>query len=120
MSTLTSMPTMQAPLPISAVHRITVDEYERIIAAGAIEDPCRVELIDGFMVDRMGKNAEHGYATKQALKAVEVRLPAGWTCARKSRCAFPTTTSRSRTLPSSVAATLITNTASPQPPTWHC
>src|SRR5689334_4470327 len=32
------------------LHRITVDEYERITAAGALEDPGRIELIDGYMV----------------------------------------------------------------------
>ncbi len=75
MSTLTSTQTMP-PAPLS-VHRITVDEYERIIAAGALEGPARVELIDGDLLDKMGKNAEHDYATKQALKAFECRLPAG-------------------------------------------
>ncbi len=35
MCTLRSTPTTPAPLASSVVHRITVDEYERIIAAGA-------------------------------------------------------------------------------------
>jgi hypothetical protein len=48
--------TMPVPFASPAVHRITVDEYERIIEAGALEDPGRVELIDGYMVDKMGKN----------------------------------------------------------------
>ena len=34
------------------IRRITVDEYERIIEAGALEDPSRVELIDGYMVQK--------------------------------------------------------------------
>jgi Uma2 family endonuclease len=89
MSTLTSMPSMAAPFASPAVHRITVDEYERIIAAGALEDPGRVELIDGYMVDKMGKNAEHGYATKQTLKAFESRLPAGWTWRKEEPVRIP-------------------------------
>jgi Uma2 family endonuclease len=89
MSTLASTPTTPAPFASSAVHRITVDEYERIIAAGALKDPGRVELIDGYMVDKMGKNAEHGYATKQALKALERRLPAGCTWRKEEPVRIP-------------------------------
>ena len=89
MSTLTSTPTMPAPLASSVVHRITVDEYERIIAAGALEDPASVELIDGELVDKMGKTAEHGYATKQTLKALEGRLPAGWTSRKEEPVRIP-------------------------------
>jgi Uma2 family endonuclease len=71
----TTQPRVSSPRP----HRITVDEYERIIEAGVLEDPGRVELIDGEMVDKMGKSAEHGYATKKTIRAVDGRLPSGWT-----------------------------------------
>jgi Uma2 family endonuclease len=71
----TTRTTVLSPRP----HRITVDEFERIIEAGALEDPGRVELIDGEMVDKMGKSAEHGFATKKIIRALEVRLPPGWT-----------------------------------------
>src|SRR5947208_2204015 len=69
-------PPALAPPPL---HRITIDEYERIIRAGALNDPDRVELIDGYMVDKMGKSAEHGDSTKKIIKALEARLPHGWT-----------------------------------------
>ena len=71
------------------LHRITVDEYERIIASGALEDPSRVELIDGYMVDKMGKNAGHRYTTKEALKALDNRLPAGWTSRKEEPVRIP-------------------------------
>ena len=74
-ATTTQPPRVLSPRP----HRITVDEYERIIEAGVLEDPGRVELIDGEMVDKMGKSAEHGYTTKKTLRALEGRLPSGWT-----------------------------------------
>jgi Uma2 family endonuclease len=61
------------------LHRISVDEYERIIRAAALDEPDRVELIDGYLVDKMGKSAEHGYATKKAIKAIEPMLAADWT-----------------------------------------
>jgi Uma2 family endonuclease len=80
---------MPRPFESPPVHRITVDEYERIIAAGALEDPGGVELIDGTLVDKMGKNAEHGYATKQGLKALESRLPPDWTWRKEEPVRIP-------------------------------
>jgi Uma2 family endonuclease len=76
-----AQPKRSSPPPSGTppLHRITVDEYERIIASGALEDPSRVELIDGYMVDKMGKNADHRYTTKETLKALDSRLPPGWT-----------------------------------------
>ena len=87
MSTATATrPPASSPPPL---HRITVDEYERIIEAGALEDPSRVELIDGYMVDKMGKNAAHRYTTKETLKALESRLPAGWTSQKEEPVRIP-------------------------------
>ncbi len=81
----TTRPTVSSPSP----HRITVDEYERIIEAGALEDPSRVELIDGYMVDKMGKNAAHRWTTKEVLKALDSRLPAGWTSQKEEPVRIP-------------------------------
>ena len=81
-----SSPHSSGTLPL---HRITVDEYERIIASEALEDPSRVELIDGYMVDKMGKNAGHRYTTKEALKALDSRLPPGWTSQKEEPVRIP-------------------------------
>ncbi|MGP0062403.1 MAG: Uma2 family endonuclease, partial [Isosphaeraceae bacterium] len=86
MSTATmTQPTVSIPRP----HRITVDEYDRIIEAGALEDPSRVELIDGYMVDKMSKNAAHRWTTKEVLKALDSRLPAGWTSQKEDPVRIP-------------------------------
>jgi Uma2 family endonuclease len=69
--------------------RITVDEYERITEAGALEDPSRVELIDGSMVEKMAKNTAHRYTTKETLKALDSRLPAGWTSQKEEPVRIP-------------------------------
>src|SRR4051812_27040760 len=80
MSSITSTIPMTKSTPFTppGLRRITVDEYERIIRAGALNDPERVELIDGYLVDKMGKSVEHGYATKKIVKALEALFPAGW------------------------------------------
>jgi Uma2 family endonuclease len=59
--------------------RITVDEYDRIIASGSLNDPKRVELIDGYMVTKLAKSPEHSFSTKEALKALDRLLPPGRT-----------------------------------------
>jgi Uma2 family endonuclease len=88
-ATIHSQVPAPAPLRTPPLHRITVDEYERIIASGALEDPSRVELIDGYMVDKMGKNAGHTYSTKQTLKALETRMPPGWTSRKEEPVRIP-------------------------------
>ena len=87
MSTVTATrPIASSPPPI---RRITIDEYERIIDAGALKEPSRVELIDGYMVEKMGKNAPHRYTTKETLKALDSRLPAGWTSQKEEPVRIP-------------------------------
>ncbi|MHB1561284.1 MAG: Uma2 family endonuclease [Isosphaeraceae bacterium] len=54
-----------------------------------LEDPGRVELIDGYMVDKMGKNAGHSYATKETVKALDRRLPDGWTSRKEEPVRIP-------------------------------
>ena len=118
MSTTTATrPTASSPPPH---HRITVDEYERIIEAGALEDPSRVELIDGYMVDKMGKNAGHSYSTKETLKRWTAGSRPGGRRGKKSPCGSPRTTSQSPTSRSSGVPTPITNSGPPEPPTWRC
>ena len=84
-------PKISSPPPSRTppLHRITVDEYERIIASGALEDPGQVELIDGYMVDKMAKNPEHSYSTKETLKALDGRLPAGWSARKEQPVRIP-------------------------------
>jgi Uma2 family endonuclease len=71
------------------LHRITVDEYERIIASGALEDPGRVELIDGYMVDKMAKNPGHSFSATATHQALGARLPAGWSARKEEPVRIP-------------------------------
>ena len=59
MSTVTpTQPLVSPPPPFPFTpRRITVDEYDRIIASGSLNDPKKVELIDGYMVTKMAKSA---------------------------------------------------------------
>jgi hypothetical protein len=44
------------------IYRFSVDVYERMVAAGVLDDP-RVELIDGFLVRKMANNPPHVLTT---------------------------------------------------------
>ncbi len=69
---------MQPAKTQSPLYRINVHEYERIFAARAIETE-GVELIDGYLVKKVGKNPPHSWSTKALLKALERLLIPGWT-----------------------------------------
>ena len=62
----------------SDFYRMTVEEYERIAAAGILADS-RVELIDGCLVRKMTKKPRHVILTER-LKggSVEPMVPPGW------------------------------------------
>src|SRR5262245_53686171 len=76
MSMIAPTPPTSQPDPSAspAVYRFTVDEYERMV----LDDP-RVELIDGYVVRKIGKNPPQSWATKAVLKALVALLPPGWT-----------------------------------------
>ena len=78
MSTIApAQPTVLAPPPLAspAVYRISVDEYERM--AGILNDD-RVELINGYLVRKMGKNPPHCWSTRELLDRLAHMLPPGW------------------------------------------
>jgi Uma2 family endonuclease len=87
MSTIT--PTQPLVSPPLRPRRITVDEYERIIASGSLNEPKKIELIDGYLVMKMSKSAEHGFSVKEALKALERMLPPGWTSRKEEPVRIP-------------------------------
>src|SRR3954468_14860344 len=88
MSTITSMqpPLSPAPGVPLDLYRMTVDEYERIV--GGLDDS-RVELIDGFLVRKMGKKPPHVSSVKKAFKALLGILPSGWTWQMESPVRIP-------------------------------
>jgi Uma2 family endonuclease len=92
MSAITPTQPLVSPPPTLAPftpRRITVDEYERIIASGSLNEPKRVELIDGYMVTKMAKSAEHGFTIKEVVKGLEGRLPTGWTWRKEEPVRIP-------------------------------
>ena len=61
MSTLSTSTPTQPPVP-PMIYRLSVDEYDRMVAAGVLAD-ARVELINGFLVRKMPKKPPHVLST---------------------------------------------------------
>jgi Uma2 family endonuclease len=67
-------------LALPAIYRMTVDEYERM--NGAL-DSDRVELIDGYLVTKMGKKPPHVWAVDSVEGFLRARLSAARWCVRR-------------------------------------
>jgi Uma2 family endonuclease len=75
MTTLTQRPV--APSPALELYRMNVHEYERLAAAGVLDDP-RVELIDGYLVRKMTKKPPHVIALEGTRDALLALFQRGW------------------------------------------
>ncbi len=46
-------------MAVEALHRISLDEYRRLIESGVFDEDARIELIDGLLVDMSPKTRAH-------------------------------------------------------------
>jgi Uma2 family endonuclease len=82
MSTIASMtpptlPRPQAWIP-SPLYRMTVDEYEAMVASGAFKGRNRFHLINGLLVARMTQNPPHAIAYTLCGDELDRVTPPGW------------------------------------------
>jgi Uma2 family endonuclease len=82
MSTLASMPTQPAsPIRIPwPLYRMSLEQYESLIATGFFAKHDDVHLIHGYVVNRMAESPEHGAVCDVIRRTMEVILlaVAGW------------------------------------------
>lgn len=91
------LPPAVSPLP---VRRFTVDEYHKLIEVGVISENDRVELLHGWIVEKMGINPPHNYAVTALMEALHTLQIAGTTI----RVQQPITTPDSQPEPDVVLA----------------
>ena len=76
---VTTLPHWQATqVPLFPVRRFTVDEYHRIMQAGVLTENESVELLEGWIVDKMPHNPIHDATIDQTAEVLRGRLPSGW------------------------------------------
>ena len=65
-------------LPMDPIWRMSVDRYHEMIDAGILTEDDPVELLEGWLVEKMSKNMPHRRATRRLRLALEQLAPAGW------------------------------------------
>lgn len=66
------------PPPDFEVMRFSVDDYERMIADGTIDETDRVELLDGWIVAKMPHNAPHDSSVSRLQRRLMRLLGGEW------------------------------------------
>ncbi len=80
--------TAVVPFSAAELYRLNVDEYERLVSLAVLDDS-RIELIDGFLVKKMGKNPPHVWSVDATEIGIHSILPAGWLGRRESPVRIP-------------------------------
>jgi Uma2 family endonuclease len=94
-----SIPSAAFP-PANALRRFTVDEYHALIRAGVLKEQERVELLEGWIVEKTTHNPLHDVVVDRVQEAIRDRVPRDW----RVRVQSATTTSDSEPEPDVVVA----------------
>jgi Uma2 family endonuclease len=78
MATVAAVPSPALRLPTAPLHRLTVAQYHQMIAAGVLKEGEHVELLDGWLVEKMTHNPPHATAVDLAQTEIAACLPGGW------------------------------------------
>jgi Uma2 family endonuclease len=71
--------TKQIPIvPMSPIWRLSVEQYHTMIECGVLTEDDPVELLEGWLIPKMPKNAPHVMANELTRDALAALLPEGW------------------------------------------
>jgi Uma2 family endonuclease len=76
-STMPPAPDVPAWIP-PRIHRMTIDEYERMVASGGIASRSRFHLINGYLVDKTTHNPPHAISFQLWGGELGRVTPSGW------------------------------------------
>lgn len=74
----TAPPNPLANWPFSSLRRLTVAEYHQMIWAGILTEYDDIELLEGYLILKMSRNAPHDGTVQKANRRLLRRLPPGW------------------------------------------
>jgi Uma2 family endonuclease len=67
-----------AAIPDVPIYRLTVEQYHAMARAGILDEDAPVELLEGWLVQKMTKYPAHRVATYRVRRALERLGTAGW------------------------------------------
>jgi len=74
-----AMPSAADPdVPTVPIYRLSVEQYHAMIEAGILKSGDPVELLEGWLVQKMTKHPPHCTATRLTRRALDVVVPEGW------------------------------------------
>jgi Uma2 family endonuclease len=59
-------------------YRLSVEQYEAMVASGTFKKEDRLELIEGSLVEKMTRGPNHSTGSEDCGRAIHAVLPAGW------------------------------------------
>jgi len=65
-------------LALAGFHRLSVAAYTKLVELGELSSQDRVELLNGYMVQKMPQNPPHSNASTNLEDVLSAVLPAGW------------------------------------------
>lgn len=68
----------RAEVPSEPIHRLSVAQYREMLGAGILKSGDPVELLEGWLVQKMTKYPPHRIATRRARVALEAVVPGDW------------------------------------------
>jgi len=80
MSVVTGQPlaSNRLAVPPEPVLTLTVEQYHEMARAGILLDGDPIELLEGWLVNKMTKHPPHSVATSETRRALDQLVPAGW------------------------------------------
>jgi Uma2 family endonuclease len=79
-------PAQSPPLPL---HRFTVKQYQRMIETGVLTVNDRVELLEGWVIDKMPRNPPHDGTISRLNRRILRLLPDEWVLRVQSAITLP-------------------------------
>lgn len=73
-----SVSTQPLIVPTEPIWRFSVAQYHQMIDLGILTDDDPVELLEGWLIQKMPKNPPHRAATKLTRNSLEAIVPSGW------------------------------------------
>jgi len=77
-STFDAAVSLPAAVPELPIRRLSVEQYHQMLDGSILHEDDRVELLEGWLVEKMTKHPPHSVATRLTRQALEKLVLAGW------------------------------------------